>query len=238
MRKNLWIILAVLVLALAVPNAQADTSVTVDLGQSAQNFVQTGGGVTDFVYAQWFIQNGSCAAGGGETTCTLSGNFTGSTPGFTGGTYALVTTYAGVGPTFTSPLGTSPTTPLDGISNGPFSGYFAFSYIPTGTTITLDLNESGGPNYVIPLWNGTTFVNGYSVAYTSASCSGTPSACDTYDVGSTPGAIIQGPVNGVATFGLSTVTTVPTGVPEPGSIVFLGSGLLSLLGFGRRKLLR
>jgi hypothetical protein len=195
--------------------------VTVDLGQSAQNFVETGIGQTASGFNQWFIQQGSCAFNGTDTTCVLSGDYTGSAPGYTGGTYSLVTTYAGDGPS-----------PLQGISTTAGGNAFEFSVIPPGTTITLDLDESGGPDYTIPLWNGSSFVNDYDVEYTgTATCTGLPpsEACSTANVGATAGATISGPVTGAAEFS----TAVPA--PEPTSLSLLCIGILGTMLIARRK---
>lgn len=227
MRKYLWIIIAALIAFLGAPHAKADTTVAVNLGQSSQNLIETGIGDNGFNFAQWFITQGACVFGGVDTTCTLSGNFTGSTPGFTGGTYAMITTFVGGGPS-----------PLQGISQSAFSNFFGFSVIPAGSTITLDLNETGGASSVIPIWNGTTFVNGYSLAYAGAApCSGTPvSVCDPFHVGETSGAIIQGPVTGQSSFLLSTVTTPPTSTPEPGTLGLMLAGIGALFTvMARRK---
>src|ERR1039458_6173189 len=62
--------------------AQA-ASVTVDLGLSAQNFTMVGSGPNGAGLGQYVITMGACSAVSGNTTCTISGAFTGTTPGFT-----------------------------------------------------------------------------------------------------------------------------------------------------------
>lgn len=224
--------------SLAIAGTTRAESVTVNLGTSSQLFEQIGIGDDGYGNAQWYIIQGACAAGGGDTTCTLSGNYTGSTAGYTSGTYSLVTTYVGNGPTYNAagdPFPNGPS-PLIGISNPPGSGDFGFEYLPATATITLDLNESGGPNYVIPIFAGDAFVNGYSVFYSGAApCTGV-ATCNTYNVGETPGATIAGTVDGAGYFDTSTVITVPPGVPEPSSITLLAAGLIGLLGVSLRKL--
>jgi hypothetical protein len=212
---------AAAIFALACTDFAGTIPVEVDLGTSAQNLVETGIGNNGANFAQWFIQQGSCSFNGTDTTCTLSGNYTGSTPGFTSGTYALLTTYVG---------NTMPS-PLRGISSAPFSSFFNFNFIPAGTTITLDLNESGGGLTVVPIWNGTTFVNGYTLTDTSMfSCTpSTVSPCTPYEVGVTPGAVFASTVTGVADF----TETVPA--PEPSSITLVGMGIVVITFVSRRK---
>jgi hypothetical protein len=206
------------------------TSFTVNLGASSQNFVETGIGDDGIGYAQWFLTMGACTPSGGNTTCVMSGSYTGSQPGYTAGTYSLVTTYVGTGSTFSTPFGTGPS-PLVGISEAAGSGYFVFLYLAPGTTINLDLNESGGPSYVFPIWNGSTFVNSFSISPAeTATCTGV-STCDPYDVGETPGATWSATEIGVGYLSTSSAT------PEPGTLVLLGSGFVGLLGVAKRRLI-
>jgi hypothetical protein len=181
-------------LLFAAPAVQA-TSISVNLGQSAENYVLTGQG-TDNPYGTYLNTQGSCVAGVSSTTCSLTGSYTGSTAGFTSGTYDFVTTYLGTG-----------ASPLASISEDPIGGanqdYFYFNYIPAGTTMYLQLDESGGPNYDIPIYAGGSFVGGFNVAYVSPVCGGTSlggNPCEQIYVGQYMGATYTGVVTGSATF--------------------------------------
>jgi hypothetical protein len=197
-------------------------SVTVNLGETAQDILQTGIGDNGSGYAQWYLQQGSSSYAGGVTTDLFSGAYTGSTPGYTGGTYQFLTSYNG------NALSDQPI----GISSSPGSSYFYFEQpLPLGTTITLDLAETGGPNYVIPIYAGGTFVNGYQILDTSSNCTGV-SSCSPFEVGETPGATFYSTVTGSANFNVAAT-------PEPSSIILAGTfGLVGLLLVGRRKLLQ
>ena len=105
-------------------------SVTVNLGLSAQNFTMAGSGPNMAGLGQYVITMGACSASEGNTTCTLSGNFTGTTPGFTAGTYILATTYVGTG-----------STPFLGVEQAAGSNSFSFSSAPQTATMTLNLTD-------------------------------------------------------------------------------------------------
>lgn len=216
-------------LLLAVPSMQA-TSISVNLGQSAQDYVLTGQG-TDNPYGTYLNTQGSCVAGVSSTTCSLTGSYTGSTAGFTSGTYDFVTTYLGTGP---SPLGSISADPIGGANQD----YFYFNNIPAGTTMYLQLAESGGPNYNIPIFTGGSFVGGYNVLYVpSPVCGGTSlgsDPCDQIYVGQFLGATYTGEITGSATFDSSTVVT-GTPIPEPEWLTL--GGLPLLLAMMRRRLL-
>jgi hypothetical protein len=205
-----------LVCLLAVPAAQA-TPVTINLGQSTQNFELDGLGGSNN-YGSYNIQLGPCASG----SCTLSGAYT-SGSSFGDGTYSLVTSYPGT----SLPQGMS-VDPLGGADDDEFY----YSYLAPGTTITLDLDKNGGADYMIPIYANNNWVgsNGFSIAFTSSACSnmnGNP--CEQIWVGLTPGSSIYGPVSGQAYFDTSTVT------PEPGTLGLLGTGLLALAGLLMRR---
>jgi hypothetical protein len=134
---------------------------------------------------------GACTPAGGNTTCILSGAFTGTTPGLTTGSYSLATTYTGTGPT-----------PLRGVQQAAGSDFYAFSFIPADTTMTLTLVSPGG-TVVVPIFAGGHFVTGatFGFVYSSDMCSGTPvSSCSVGQVGLTAGAVITGLSTGSATF--------------------------------------
>ena len=212
MKQSIWVVGGLLTASLV---AQA-TTVNVSLGQSAENFIETGTGASAGGFGNYVITNGNCTASVGTSTCTLSGVYTGSTPGFTGGTYQLITIFATA-------------TPLLGRSTTPGGNSFSYSFIPSGATINLILNQTGGPTYNEPIFAGGAFVGGFSVAYVSTTCSGTPvSPCTTGNVGLTPGAIISGPVIGTGRFDVADT-------PEPGSMGLAGLALVAGRVLTRRK---
>jgi hypothetical protein len=216
-------------LLLAAPAMRA-TSISVNLGQSAQDYVMIGQGNNGANYGTYLNTQGSCVAGASSTTCSLTGSYTGSTAGYTGGTYDFVTTYSGTG---ASPLGAISEDPIGGANQD----YFYFNNIPTGTTMYLQLDESGGPNYDIPIYAGGSFVGGFDVLYVSPVCGGTSlggASCDQIDVGLVSGATYTGEVTGSATFDSSTVVT-GNPVPEPEWLTL--GGLPLLLAMMRRRLL-
>ena len=83
------IALCVMGALLLTPFLAQAASVTINLGLTAQNFTQTGIGPNSSGLGQWFITMGACAPVGPNTTCILSGSFTGTAPGLTSGTYSL-----------------------------------------------------------------------------------------------------------------------------------------------------
>jgi hypothetical protein len=150
-----------------------------------------GSGPNNAGLGQYVVTMGACNASNGNTTCTLSGNFTGSTSGFTAGTYILSTTYVGTG-----------SSPIMDVEQAAGSNLFSFSSAPSTATITLNLTTSTG-TVVVPLVADNQFVTGASLnlVYSSSTCSGTPvSSCAVAQVGLTAGSSITGPVTGTATF--------------------------------------
>ncbi|MDQ2776096.1 MAG: hypothetical protein M3Y57_14445, partial [Acidobacteriota bacterium] len=108
-------------------------SVDVTLGQSAQNFVEYGLGGNGQGHATWDLQQGACGFSGGNSTCTLSGSFSGASAGFTGGTYSFVTTYAG-----------NNKSSIQGVSEAaPNQNYFNYSYLDSSVSMVLNLMPTG-----------------------------------------------------------------------------------------------
>ena len=210
--------------------------VTVNLGQSAENFTLTGtGGIGS--YGTYNITQGACSSGGGLTTCNLTGAFTGTTPGYTGGTYDFQTTYASSTTYF----------PVQGESIGPQGSStfneFSYDYFDPSVNMTLDLSDAG-MNYALPLvinGNLATNLTSLSFAFVTATCGGTSLGtlpCSQGDVGLVNGAFITGPTTGVDGLNLTVTTppvTPPTATtPEPGWLSLSG---LPMVGYflNRRK---
>ena len=141
-RVSIFVVTGLLLTSVA---AQA-VPVTVNLGQSAENFVEYGLGPNSDNRGTYAFDQGTCAFDGTNTTCTLSGAFTGSAPGFTSGTYTLVTRYGGNNRT-TALVGTS-------ISGNP--NFFTYTSASPSTSITLNLVAASG-TFVQPVVVGGTY---------------------------------------------------------------------------------
>jgi len=190
--------------------AQA-TPVTVNLGQSAEDFVEHGlGPDIGTGLGTYALDQGNCLFDGTNTTCTLSGAFTGTTSGFTTGTYTFVTEYGGTG-----------LSPIRGMSTVSDPNLFSYLPLPSSTSMTLNLSTTGG-HFVEPLVTGgspTATALGLNFTYVTYACSGVSVAtCTPGAVGLTNGAIGQGPTTAVVTFDnpvptttTTTTTTLPTG---------------------------
>ena len=189
-RLSIFVVTGLLLTSVA---AQA-VPVTVNLGQSAENFVEYGLGPNSDNLGTYAFDQGTCAFDGTNTTCTLSGTFTGSAPGFTSGTYRLVTRYGG----------NNRTTALIGTSIAGKPNFFNYTSASPSTSITLNLATASG-TFVQPVLVGesydpavTNFAFSLVPPYT---CSGVAVAsCTPGLVGLTNGAIGQSRVTTVVSF--------------------------------------
>lgn len=147
----------------------------VNLGLSTQAFTLTGIGPNSSGDGQSKMTWGSCTFDGTNTTCTLSGSFTGFG---SGGTYSFVITYPGNG-----------AFPLIAVNN-PGSNFFsAQANGPYTLVITLTQPNAAPINFY-------SFAN-FGFLYTSPTCTGVPATnCSVSAVGATAGATITGPVDG------------------------------------------
>lgn len=219
----------------------ADTTITLNLGQTAQNYTFYGITVSSGT-GYLFDQQGACSPVAGNTVCHLTGSYTGTTTGFTSGTYDLTTSYTGTAP-FPIPEGVSGPTPILSATTSPNTETF-FDFGEDNTTMTLSLTETGGTQYVIPIVASNNWQDGagFFIQFTSgAFCTGLSSghSCILFNVAldgnaSGTGAAETGPVTGSIFFNLSGVTTVGSTTPEPGSLLLVGSGLLGLAGSSRK----
>jgi hypothetical protein len=191
---------------------------TVDLGVTSQWFTETAIGIDSSNYARWFLTYGTCTPSGADTSCVLSGSYSSSSR-YGSGTYSMVTTYAGDGPTFSTPYGNGPS-PIVGVSTTPGGGFSTIEYAAPGTTIALDLDESGGASYTIPLYGSTGWVTAFDIyQYGAAVCSTDQGDCWPFGIAGTPGATWSAQQTGIAYI---------YGAPEPSALALFGFGLASL----------
>jgi uncharacterized protein (TIGR03437 family) len=146
----------------------------ITLGQSAQTITLTSLGPDSSGNGQSRLTWNSCSFDGTNTSCTLSGPFTGLGPG---GTWDLALTYPGNGP--------SPVTAI----TAPGSDFYTVTW--SSGSVTWVFNESNGTTVTFYYLTGSIFfVQG------QFSCTGNPTSCDPGTVGQTLGTTETGPVNG------------------------------------------
>lgn len=142
----------------------------ITLGQSTQTVTFTGLGNNSNGEGVSRITWGNCTYDGTNTTCTVSGPFTGIG---SGGTYSFVLKYPGNGQS-----------PLEGVSQTPGSNYVTFTFTGAGS-FTNSFTLTNGPTFSF-----ATPTESFS--FVNATCTGV-SNCSVADVGATPGATITGP---------------------------------------------
>jgi hypothetical protein len=227
MRFKLAIVAAALLSAGIMP---AET-ITINLGTSNQNYILLGtGGAGDF--GTYLAQQGTCAAGSSLTTCILTGNYTGTTPGYDAGAYTLTTTYN----TADGGLAATSANPVSSPDGG---NYFHFNPFAPDVNMDLFLVQTGGGANAIPLVeNGVFAADSYWIGGTAPVCSNLPAGtdCTQGDVGLTDGGTFGGPVTGGVTFDSNISSSVVSAVPEPEWLA-LGGLLPGALMFARRRLL-
>jgi len=144
----------------------------ITLGLSNQNVTFTGLGGTATGQGQSRVSWGSCTYDGTNTTCTVSGHFTGLGGG---GTYNSVLTYPGNGPS-----------PLNAISSTP-GGDQIFFNLSSGSLV-MTIVENDGPTV-------TFYGPGLRFDFSGATCTGVP-VCSVGPEGLVVGATISGPITG------------------------------------------
>lgn len=205
---------AVLAFLLFLVPALHATPIAITLDQSNENFALIGLGNDTNGIGQFEMDLGPCSVGATITTCTLTGRYTGGTPGYTAGNYTITTTYAN-GEYLPAYL-TAP-----GVS-------VFFVGAPASdarSTVTLDDDLSG--SHIVDLLSNSAYVAGFDITYASSSCVNLAGPCSMPNVGATPGASLEGPVTGDLYF------NTPSAVPEP-ELLGLGGMLPAFLMVARR----
>ncbi|HZL29402.1 MAG TPA: hypothetical protein VFC39_22955 [Acidobacteriaceae bacterium] len=208
----------------------ADT-ITVNLGTSNQNYTLVGTQGSNG-FGTYLAQQGTCIAGSSLTTCILTGNYTGTTPGYDAGAYTLTTTY-------NTADGGLAATSTDAVSSPDGGNYFQFNPFAADVNMDLLLVQTGGGANAVPLVeNGVFTADSYWIGGTAPVCSNLPAGtnCTQGDVGLTDGGTFGGPVTGGVTFDSNISSSVVSAVPEPEWLA-LGGLLPGAFLFARRRLL-
>ena len=226
---------------------QAPTkSVTINLGQSAQNYVLTGTGPSTSdgnTYGNYYNTQGSCVTAGATTTCDLTGNFTSSSPAYAAGTYDFQTI-------FTGSIASSVTSQTEYPVGSQEPNDFQYSGFAPSMTMALKLNVTGGGAYTIPVAANGNFdpnLDDVNFAYVAPVCGGTSlgnDPCQQDYVGTVAGATYSGVVTGLVQFEMPSPPTLvgPTGTTSfldtTNANAVLATGVLGAatgaLGFGNR----
>jgi hypothetical protein len=215
--------LAVCALALATVPLYANP-ISVILGTSAQNYTLDGTGASNGV-GTYLVRPGTCVPGAVDTICTLSGTYSGTTPGYTGGSYSLITSFANVDGGL--PAVATSAVSVDG------GNYFTMGpMFSSDVNMTLFLNGTTD----VPLTvNGVFVADSLFVTDTGPlTCLGLPRGvtCTQGNVGLYAGASISSLVNETVNFESPAAIT-----PEPQWLAFgaILPGALLLLHRSRRR---
>ncbi len=199
-------------------------TITVNLSQSNEIYSLIGTGGSGG-YGTYLAQQGNCSSGATQTVCTLTGAYTGSTPGFTSGNYLLTTTYDQAD----GGLPATSTTPTLSASGG---NYFHFDPFSSDVQMSLLLTNLTGDGLVPIVINGNLVAESYFLSPVNSVCSGLPAgvACTQGNVGVYNGATISSPILAGVVFDSTDVAQAP----EPEWLALGGMVPVALMAVRRR----
>lgn len=215
--------LLVLAVFSCVPLASSADTITLHLNQSTENYTLNGTGGSNG-FGTYLALPGACTAVASVTTCQLTGTFSGSTPGYTGGSYALLTSFD----TSRGGLDATSTTPVSSPSGG---NYFVTGAPTSDVNVSLELFDITGFKNLPLIVNGVDLGNSVIVSATNSTCTGLPSGtpCTQGNVGLSNTASIFGPVTGEVTYSFPMASA-----PEPSWLALGGMAPGALLALRRR----
>lgn len=206
---------AVLALSLLPAAAASASTITIDFGLSGYEVPIYSSGTNSSGFGLYSLNLGSCLAAGGTTTCTLGGNYTSSSNGYSSGSYSVITTYLNGGT-------------ISGISDSPGSDTLHISGAPSDATSIVTLTDSlTGQHTFSFIHNGTIDGNLDITSFSNTYCSNN-SDCTVSGIAQNPADNFEGQITATYT------VPEPSTVPEP-EFLALG-GLLpgALIALRRR----